>query len=362
MSIGIDDLRAAVSTGTITEAQAASITSLADSRRGVRENIEGLDEPFELFRGFNEVFIVVGLCILYSGWTGFTIQSMSDADPFSLIAVVASTVSLIGIIFLARYFTLKRRMVAPSIALVCFFGASATSLGLSIVAGFYEHLGEPLSLTLASALSTVLLIGYWWKFRVPFSMLLIGAGVFLTTMFAATVGGKRIYDPRDLFLLSADGPVAFLTILLGLIGLIIALRFDMSDPHRVTRRSQNGFWLHIIAAPAIVNTVALTLFSAENVLASGVLLLFLAGMALFSVAIDRRSFLVSGVGYVVALAFGVMEDAGFLAILILGAGLVLLGANWERWRRALMRALPNFPGKDRLPPWEPPKEAGPQTA
>jgi hypothetical protein len=30
----------------------------------------GLDEPFELFKGFNEIFIVVGLTILYLGLPG----------------------------------------------------------------------------------------------------------------------------------------------------------------------------------------------------------------------------------------------------------------------------------------------------
>ncbi len=37
---------------------------------------------------------------------------------------------------------------------------------------------------------------------------------------------------------------------------------------------------------------------------------------------------------------------------MLGAGLVLLGAQWEALRRRVMRALPRFPGKDRLPPYD----------
>ena len=54
-----DDLRAAVGAGIVTEAQAASLASLADSRRGARTDLAVGDEPFELFKGFNEVFIVV---------------------------------------------------------------------------------------------------------------------------------------------------------------------------------------------------------------------------------------------------------------------------------------------------------------
>jgi hypothetical protein len=27
------------------------------------------------------------------------------------------------------------------------------------------------------------------------------------------------------------------------------MAFDMSDPHRVTRRAAQGFWLHVVARP-----------------------------------------------------------------------------------------------------------------
>ena len=66
--ISREDLRAAVGSGLLSEAQAASLAALADSRRGAREDLSPGDEPFELFRGFNEIFIVDGLLILASGW------------------------------------------------------------------------------------------------------------------------------------------------------------------------------------------------------------------------------------------------------------------------------------------------------
>ena len=62
--ISSDDLRAAVASGLVTEAQAAALTSLADSRHGAREKLDPSDKSFELFRGFNEIFIVIGLLIL----------------------------------------------------------------------------------------------------------------------------------------------------------------------------------------------------------------------------------------------------------------------------------------------------------
>jgi len=346
-----DDLRAAVGAGMISEAQAASLVALSDARRGAREHMTGLDEPFELFKGFNEVFIVVGLSILFMGWLGLTGLSLFEISGIGYIATMVYAALAGGaVILLARYFTLTRRMVAPSIALAIFFGISSAQFGMGLS---WMMRGElPLTLTLAAGTSTVLLCVYYVFFRVPFTMALIALGVFATCFGIIALGGTLPEDPRDLFLLSAEGPFAVLTMVLGLFGLFVALRFDMSDPHRITRRSASGFWLHVIAAPAIVNTVALTLFDAGTIAAQFALLIFVILMALFAITIDRRSFLVSGVGYIVALAFTVMEGAAFLSILMFGLVLVVLGAQWEVIRRAIMNMLPNFPGKTRLPPWD----------
>ena len=350
MSLSRDDLRAAVAAGMISEAQAASVLALSEARAGVRERASGLDEPFELFRGFNEIFIVVGLVILYSGWMGVTGSSaLVSLGPTSSSFALYGGITMATSAALAGYFTLKRRMVAPSIALTIMFALAALQLGASL--SWHWGLNFHLRAVAASGFATLAMLGWYAAFRIPFSMALVALGVFVTAGAALILQGAAVPRPEELFLLSADGPFAVLTIVLGLVGLAVAMTFDMSDPHRVTRRAQTGFWLHVIAAPAIVNTVALTLFTDGSPGALLILLAFLAFLALFAVVIDRRSFLVAGVGYVVALSLGVLEDQAMLAILLLGLGLVLLGAFWEKLRAGLMRALPRFPGKDRLPPW-----------
>jgi hypothetical protein len=345
-----DDIRAAVTSGVLTEAQAAALVVLSEQRSGVRKHVDGLDEPFELFKGFNEIFIVVGLGILYLGFAGVTGMTVLGTTQGYILGMIYAVVGMGGVIALARYFTLKRRMVAPSIALAVIFALMAAQFGFAFAAML--DMTTPGSLTTAAGLSALFLSVYYLLFRVPFTVALIALSVFATSFGMATLGGNFPTDPRDIFLLSADGPFAVLTVVLGLVGLIIALGFDMSDPHRVTRRASSGFWLHVIAAPAIVNTVALTLFDTGTLAAQLTLAAFLALMALFAVVIDRRSFLVAGVGYVVALAITVVEGQAFFVILMLGAGLVLLGAQWEVLRRRVMRALPGFPGKTRLPPYE----------
>ena len=62
-----DDLRAGVQAGILTEAQAASLAVLIQSRAGQRAAMPAEDEPFEFFKGFSEIFISIGLIILLSG-------------------------------------------------------------------------------------------------------------------------------------------------------------------------------------------------------------------------------------------------------------------------------------------------------
>ncbi|WP_342077498.1 hypothetical protein [Yoonia sp. SS1-5] len=345
-----NDIKAAVASGLLSEKQAAGLITLADSRRGARENLAAGDEPFELFKGFNEIFIVVGLIILASGWYGVT--GLAVGSRIMNLQQYASTICLIsaGVIWLlSEYFVRHRRMVAPAIALSIMFAGNAAL-------GFIAYMAEPFmvaqndlsSIPPALLLATIALLGYWWRFRVPFALAMIAIGLFVTTtMFTASRGG-RIEDIGDFFLLSAGGPFAWITLGLGVLVFAIAMLFDMSDPHRVTRRSANGFWLHIVAAPALMNTIALTLMARDaNLALLGVLAIF----AVVAIIIDRRSFLITAIGYVVALTNTVWDgQSTAMTVLILGIVLLLLGAFWEKIRAAILRLLGGALPLDRLPP------------
>lgn len=347
-----DDLRAAVSAGIVSESQAATLKALADSRRGARENLIAGDEPFELFRGFNEIFIVVGLVILTMGWIGVVgVWAGTSLGGTMGRLVWAAVVGAALLWALSEYFVRRRRMVAPAITLSVLFAGNAA-------VGFTAYFAQPFmvaqedftSLPLPLALSVAALVVYWWRFRVPFAMAMIALGLFATALVVAadTAGTPQSFS--DLFLLSAGGPFAWITLALGVGVFLVAMAFDMSDPHRVTRRSANGFWLHVVAAPALVNTVALTLLARPDGAGNLTLLLFLALIALVAIVIDRRSFLIAGVGYCVTLASTVFDaEGGVFTVLILGIVLVLLGAFWERIRAALLRAMPFLP-RHLLPP------------
>lgn len=348
-----DDLRAAVGAGIVTEAQAASLLSLAQSRSGARENLAPGDEPFELFKGFNEVFIVIGLGILATGWIGIiTFWIVNDpleiADALRFSGLAGSIV----LWALAEYFIRRRRMVAPAIALAVLFAANA-AYGF---AGAFAELfmiaqGDNSSLTLPFALATLSLFIFWLRFRVPFALALIALAAFGVAILIAGNSSGSPGSLQELFLLSAGGPFAFITLVLGLGVFAIAMMFDMSDPHRVTRRSANGFWLHVVAAPALVNTIALSLLDHDASWATSLLVAVLTLFALVAIVIDRRSFLIAAIGYTVILTATIFDGEGAMfTVFFLGIVLLFLGARWEVIRARLLALLPGFIPLHQLPP------------
>jgi len=350
--IGRDDLRAGVSAGIVSEAQAASLASLADSRRGARENLAPGDEPFELFKGFNEIFIVVGLVILTSGWIAVNAATMLTEIVDYRTQVITMALVGAGVLWLlSEYFVRRRRMVAPAIALsILFFANAVTGLAASLSEIFMLAQEDYSSLPLPTFLATLALFVFWWRFRVPFAMAMIAIGLFAVAMLLAATSAGTPDNLDDLFLLSAGGPFAFITLVLGFAVFLVAMWFDMSDPHRVTRRSANGFWLHVVAAPALVNTIALTLLDRDTAGSNILLVAVLAFFALVAIVIDRRSFLLAAIGYSVALAFTVLGgDGAPTTVLSLGIVLLILGAFWEKIRARLLRLMPFLP-LDRLPP------------
>ena len=351
--ISDDDLRAAVGSGLLSEAQAASLAALADSRRGAREDLSPGDEPFELFRGFNEIFIVIGLLILASGWVGVTGATLTGRIVNVQTEIATSTtIAAVVIWALSEYFIRRRRMIAPAIALSVLFAVNAaTGLNTWFAQPFMVAQNDLSSLTLPLALTTIAVTLYWVRFRVPFAMALIALGIFALALLFGAIRAGTPADITDFFLLTASGPFAWITLLVGLVVFGAAMHFDMTDPHRVTRRSAQGFWLHVVAAPALVNTIALSLLvkdsTGANLVLAAVLLLF----AVVAIVIDRRSFLIAAIIYIVTLSGTVFGGEGVaMTTLILGLFLVILGAFWARIRAALLSPLSGLVPLNRLPP------------
>ncbi|WP_051201591.1 hypothetical protein [Paracoccus aminophilus] len=346
-----DDLKAAVAAGIVSEAQAASIQALAAQRLAGRPAPD--DEAFELFRGFAEIFITAGLLILMAGLMGLA-SAAGDSLAFCLIGVVLS-------IGFARYFTVRRRMVLPSIVLVSAFALSVMGAILALLlekTGFGSDL-QRLEL-LAGGGMLLALVGWYWWFRLPFTMFLIGlAGLFLGVALIAPydlISLTTAQSPAELLSLTGGSRLGLATLVVGLVAALGGIWFDTRDPYRLGRASASAFWLHLIAAPAIMNTLGQTAMALEGPGRLLAMALVLAVMTVFALIIDRRSFLTAGLGYLVWLIWTLAyrNGAGLdwpMVLVLIGGAVTALGAWWVPLRAVLMRALPDFPGKDRLPPY-----------
>lgn len=343
-----EDLRAAVAAGILTEAQAASLNALANERSGKRGAMPAEDEPFEFFRGFSEIFISIGLVILLSGVTAL----LAWFGGFGMLVAVPLMTAAIAW-WWAGYFTLKRRMTLPSMVLATAFGAGLVIFAFTILnqGGMPDRTVIILSLALAAA-GMVL---WYRRFHLPFAAFLTG-GFVLGAIYAFTASAVSVADLsggyQSLFDLNESPAFAMATLVFGIGAFLTGMGFDIRDPHRLGRHSATGFWCHLMAAPALVNTVAVTLLNGSGL---GLLAIALVLITVLALVIDRRSFLTAAIAYialVIAWIMGGGDGAQWIFILIvLGALITAIGTWWVQLRAWVMRGLPDFPGKSRLPPY-----------
>ncbi len=121
----------------------------------------------------------------------------------------------------------------------------------------------------------------------------------------------------------------------------------MDTLHR-SRRSDVAFWLHLLAAPLLVYSV----FSAIGVSTGGTttgqalaVVALYVGIALVSLAIDRRALMVSALGYVLYTFTDLLKQHGMVSLsfavtaLAIGSALLLLSAFWHPSRAVVVRRL-----------------------
>jgi hypothetical protein len=332
-------LGAAVDRGILTAAQVEQLIALERESARRAEPVD--DEKLRFISGFGDVFVTMGLA-LFIGALGYFIHRASGPTiMWAGIAVVAWA--------LAEFFTRRRRMALPSIVLLVTYAVSCY-LAVYLIA-FAQLTGRPVSdvlddvsaplpgpLVIAS-LATVLLVAlHYWRFRVPIT---VAAGTAAAT--AAIIGVVFWLAPTF-----ARAALSYFILAGGILIFALAMRFDMSDPMRLTRRTDIAFWLHLLAAPMIVHSLISSLVQARSLYITSavvVLVIFLA-LGLVALLVDRRAMLVSGLGYA-GYAFGALiRQTGLsnetvpLTLLVLGAFVLLLSAGWRPLRGALTKLLP----------------------
>ena len=339
--VAIEILAQGVEQGIITAEQAQRLRALENAVEPPELPVSPDDEQLRFISGFSDIFVTIGLA-MFLGAVGFLAVQIAGGLGASIVIAAAAWL-------LAEFFTRLRRMALPSIVLLIVF-ACAVFIGASFAsdansAGYSPHTllglytGQP-AVVSGAAFITVPLVGlHYWRFRVPIT---IAAGCTALTgaVFSLFYG-----------LVPNLPAVVYNAVILvcGLAVFAFAMRFDMADLERRTRRTDIAFWLHLLAAPLIVHSVTRGLLTEASKLDSGtavaIIAVFLA-LSFVAVMIDRRAMLVSGLSYAGVAFWALIRQAGLsdmttpLTLLALGAFVLLLSAGWRPLRAGILGIVP----------------------
>jgi hypothetical protein len=339
-----NDLDEAVAAGAISAEAASALRSFVENQRHMPVADE---EQFRLITGFNDIFVSIAAAILLVavGWIGQQLgPHIGDYGPSPLAGALVAAVAW----GLALFFTAKRRMALPSILLLLAFvgGVFFASVFTFVLAIGPDRANDNNQLQGIIAAGSGIIAGgaawlHWRRFHVPITVAAGAAaacGIALGLLVAAL---GNLADMREI--------VLGFVLLLGLGVFYVAMRWDSSDPARITRRSDVAFWLHLLAAPMIAHPIFALLGINQGGISVGVGLVVILLYILFGVAalaVDRRALLVSALAYVLwALSelfrqFGAVELNVALTALVIGSALLLLSAFWHQARAAVVKPLP----------------------
>lgn len=343
-----DELAAAVEAGVLQPIEAERLRVFIEGRRlaetgggPTREDTEQV----RFARGFHDVFMSVGLGVLLFG-----VRYAALSVPAPHVAALAFAGAAIACWLLAELFARRQKLVLPSVVLaIAFsgFAAHAVAALLAVDASPKARVGVDVVLAMTIA-ATVAAAAFRLRFRLPFSSLLIGAGLVGTALGCAALVAPDFVASWFSALLLAAGLAAFAA----------AMRFDMRDVTRETLASDNGFWLHLLAAPLIVHSLLSIVTPRLTDMGgwqAGFVILVVMALAYVAIVVDRRALLMSGLLYLGG-AVGTLiakADLGALPILamtlvIIGSFVTALGAVWRPARRFALGFAP-----DRLRPFVP---------
>jgi hypothetical protein len=359
-----DDLAAAVAAGVLPEAQADALRVFVAKRHSAPASFGMEDERFRFMRGFNDFFFAIGIVLLGAATVFFT-----GFDPVYCLVAAAFMWGL------SELLVRRMRLVLPGIllsVLFVFFTYQAIPTNQLLSAGQPSMMGgvdlwpvllgtnsTALSVMIKALVAAAIAGLYYWRFQLPFTILLIAASLVLAVVAAASYLTKQW----------SGGLEAFVFLGCGLAVFAAAMAFDSSDRERLTRRADCAFWLHLLAAPLIVHS--LVSFVAPNITmlndrAAWVLALIILGIAIVAILIDRRALLVAALLYAGSLIFYAMTGTSvgqmrndpaqsvmfFATLFILGACVIVLGIGWHRLRRLLLHHI-FVPLARFLPPAQP---------
>jgi len=336
--------------GLAVPAAAAVLDIAGPAEAEVIAPVEDTEAP-RFIRGFHDVLITIGLCIAMAGVWG--VGSLYGALP--------------AVIVLAEILVRRQRLALPAVALTLIFALWVLMASITLLKAQLGFSARPMEHFVRTMLPFTLLMGpFYLRYRIPLALSLWIASIAAVAVGLVFHGLSKVSGQADFILTYPETSAAIF--LAGALGLFaVAMRYDLSDRFRVTRRSDVAFWLHLATAPALLYAMLAlvflgdfnddALFSAQKGLPDA--LIVVAIVAVFmavGLIIDRRAFVTSGlVSLGLATASMLRKTAAgpetyvFITLLIVGLVVLTIGVGWPQFRRWAVTPLP-LALKEKLPP------------
>ncbi len=338
MIIRKDDLESAVEHGVISAQAARDLSEFTIKRAATPRAV---NEQFRLVNNFSEVFICIGLFIIYSAFSTIT--------GVGLIGPQFTPVGAIGFWLLAEFFTSRTNKMLPALVaalMFCvltvqsalFFADISANLMWKFEGQYVAYIWGGIAFTLALSFA---------RFRIPILLALIAAS---TTIAALLFSGTSIKDASFLW------PIG----ICGVAILALAFWFDSHDPLRRSRQNAYAFWLFIVGSPLAIHPVFASVWLNGDKTQPGIVIAIVFALAVFvsltGLILDRRTLVASsliyftvGIGYSYYSVTSDVTSALATTSLLVGCFVVLLGVMWYRARTIVMAMLP-FDGLKALVP------------
>jgi hypothetical protein len=318
--------------------------AVSDARADLRDDAleaqaaEDSEQP-RFLRGFHDILITIGVVVVLIGLWGL-------GGPLATLPVM---------LVLAEILVRRQRLALPSVVLTVALVHWIATTSLYFV-GEQMDAWKPLTFSLAYFSAFPIPLGlFYLRYRVPLALAGLVLSVALIGIFAVLIAFEQSLG-FDL----ANGDRFMLIPITSLVGAFsvfaVAMRYDVSDPQRLTARSDTAFWLHLAAAPALLYSLMGLVFLSEGGVwwdgqaGSGqavAAILIVVAFMLVGLVIDRRAFVTSGLLSLGGAIWTVLGKTGasldsyvFIAFAIVGVTVLFIGIFWQRLRRMVIDLLP----------------------
>jgi len=332
VTISETTLQKAIADGLLTADLADRLRALAAAEARPED-----PEKLRFISGFGDIFVSIGLVLFFmavlliGGNTG-------NRD------YLGGAICFFSWVF-SEIFSRKQKLALPSILLTIiflfgfFFQISILFYGMAyydIKTALTEQM-LPIPLLFCTGISAL----YYWRFRTP-----ITPALAVSCLFSA-ISAYVYWEYR----MDIEKILPFIAISFGITSFAAALLLDFNDQDREKTTSDIAFWLHFLSAPLIIHPLMFWIGIFDEKINPFLILGIFLILSTLSLAIDRRSIIVSGMFYAGAAIFYLTEtdisrQSGAItlqvtySILFMGLFIILISAGWTPIRRILLSLLP----------------------